>query len=167
MENHKALVIRFVEELWNDRNLTVADDLFDPDCRTFQLQSGAPVTSAPRGPDVMKAHIAEWLSGFPDLHFTVEQMMAEGDKVSTLLVMEGTHTGPWLGIPPSGKRVAIRMTTIHRIERGKIVEDWVIVESLGFFQQLGVLPATGDFLSAFREKKEDQHSIKLDKSISS
>ena len=151
MDNRKRLIVRFVEELWNGRRLEVADDLFDPNCRTFQLQSGAPVTSVPRGPDVMKAHILEWLSGFPDLHFTIEHMMAEADKVSSLLVMEGTHTGAWLGIPPSGKYITIRMATIHRIEHGKIVEDWVIVESLGFFQQLGVLPPTADFLRAVHE----------------
>ena len=153
MGNHKQLIIRFVEELWNQRKIAVADELFDPGCRTFQLRSGAPVTSEPRGPEVVKTHVAEWLSGFPDLHFTIEQMIAEGDKVSALLVMEGTHTGYWLGIPPSGKRVAIRMMTIHRMEYGKIMEDWVIVESLGFFQQLGILPETTEFLHAFSEKR--------------
>jgi predicted ester cyclase len=153
MDNNKHLIIRFVEELWNQRKLAVADDIFDSDCRTFQLRSGAPVTSEPRGPQVIKTHISEWLSGFPDLHFTIEQMIAEGDRVSSLLVMEGTHTGQWLGIPPTGKRITIRMMTIHRIQRGKIIEDWVIVESLGFFQQLGILPETSDLLLEFREKK--------------
>jgi steroid delta-isomerase-like uncharacterized protein len=150
MDNHKQLIKKFVEDLWNQRNLAVADDLFHPDCRTFQLRSGAPATPEPRGPDVIKAHISEWLAGFPDLQFTIEQMIAEGDKVSTLMVMEGTHTGEWLGIPPNGKRIAIRMMTIHRIQHGKIMEDWVIVESLGFFQQLGVLSETMDFLRAFQ-----------------
>jgi predicted ester cyclase len=147
MDNYKHLIIRFVEELWNKRDLAFADDIFDRDCRTFQLRSGEPVTSAPRGPQVIKAHVSEWLSSFPDLHFTIEQMIAEGDKVSTLLMMEGTHTGPWFGIPPTGKRITIRMMTIHGIQRDKIVEDWVIVESLGFFQQLGILPETADLLS--------------------
>jgi steroid delta-isomerase-like uncharacterized protein len=153
MDNNKHLIIRFVEELWNQRKLAVADDIFDSDCRTFQLRSGAPVTSERRGPQVIKMHISEWLSGFPDLQFTIEQMIAEDDKVSTLLVMDGTHTGQWVGIPPNGKRINIRMMTIHRIHHGKIIEDWVIVESLGFFQQLGVLPETIDFLHDFREKK--------------
>jgi steroid delta-isomerase-like uncharacterized protein len=152
MDNNKDLIIRFVEELWNQRKLAVADEIFDSDCRTFQLRSGEAVTPAPRGPQVIKAHISEWLSAFPDLKFTIEQMIAEGDKVSTLLVMEGTHTGRWLGIPPNGKRIDIRMMVIHRIHHGKITEDWVLVESLGFFQQLGVLPPTMDFIHEFREK---------------
>jgi steroid delta-isomerase-like uncharacterized protein len=146
MENNKQLIIRFVEELWNQRKLEIADDLFDKDCQTFQLRSGAPATSTPRGPEIIKSHLAEWLAAFPDLTFTVEQMIAEGDRVSTLLTMDGTHTGEWLGIPPNGKRINIRMMTIHRITNGKIVEDWVIVESLGFFQQLGILPATSELL---------------------
>lgn len=67
-------------------------------------------------------------------------MIAEGDRVSSLLTMDGTHTGLWQGIPPGGKRINIRMMTIHRIQNGKIIEDWVIVESLGFFRQLGIVP---------------------------
>jgi steroid delta-isomerase-like uncharacterized protein len=140
MENNKQVIIRFVEELWNQRRLEIADDLFDKDCQTFQLQSGAPATAAPRGPEIIKEHISDWLSGFPDLTFTIEQMIAEGDRVSSLLTVDGTHTGSWQGIPPSGKRINIRMMTIHRIQNGKIIEDWVIVESLGFCQQLGIVP---------------------------
>jgi steroid delta-isomerase-like uncharacterized protein len=148
MENNKQLIIRFFDEVWNQRKLEIADDIFDNDCQTFQLRSGAPVTSTPRGPESVKIHIAEWLSGFPDLKFTIEQMIAEGDRVSTLLVMNGTHAGEWLGIPPNGKHINIRMMTIHRFRNCKIIEDWVVVESLGFFQQLGIVPATSDLLRA-------------------
>jgi predicted ester cyclase len=152
MENSKQLIIRFFDEVWNQRKLEIAHDIFDNDCRTFQLGSGAPVTSTPRGPESVKNHIAEWLSGFPDLTFTIEQMISEGDRVSTLLAMDGTHIGEWLGIPPNGKRINIRLMTIHRVRNCKIIEDWVIVESLGFFQQLGILPATGDLLREFRQR---------------
>jgi steroid delta-isomerase-like uncharacterized protein len=152
MEDNKQLVIRFFDQVWNQRRLEIAEELFDADCHTFQLGSGAPVTSTPRGPDSIKSHVAEWLSGFPDLTFTIEQIIGEGDRVSTLLAMDGTHTGEWLGIPPNGKRINIRLMTIHRVRSGKIIEDWVIVESLGFFQQLGILPATNDLLREFRQK---------------
>ena len=81
-------------------------------------------------------------------------MIAEGDRVSTLLMMDGTQTGKWLGIPPSGKRINIRMMTIHRIRNGKIIEDWVIVESLGFFQQLGILPETSDLFREYHQGRE-------------
>jgi predicted ester cyclase len=72
--------------------------------------------AAPRGPEIIKENI----------------LIAEGDRVSSLLTFDGTHTGQWQGIPPSGKRINIHMMTIHRIWSGKIIEDWVIVESLGF-----------------------------------
>jgi len=154
MENNKQVVVRFFEEVWNQRKLEIADDIFDNDCHTFQLRSGAAATSTPRGPETIKHHVSEWLSAFPDLTFTIEQMVAEGDRVSSLLAMDGTHTGPWLGIPPNGKRINIRMITIHRISSGKIVEDLVIVESLGLFQQLGIVSATSDLLQVFRERSE-------------
>jgi predicted ester cyclase len=151
MDHNKQLIIRFFDEVWNQRQLEIAGDIFDVECHSFQLGSGAPMISTPRGPEAIKRHIAEWLSGFPDLTCTIEQMISEGDRVSTMLAMDGTHAGEWLGIPPSGKRINIRLMTIHRIRGGKIIEDWVIVESLGFFQQLGILPPTSDFLRTIRQ----------------
>ena len=81
--------------------------------------------------------------------FSVEQMLSEGDRVVMQLLMEGTHQGAWLGIPSSGKKLQIRMFTVHRVVQGKIVEDWVLVESLGVFQQLGVVPNTADLVGNF------------------
>jgi steroid delta-isomerase-like uncharacterized protein len=154
MEDCKHIVRRFVEELWNQRNLDVADAIFDEDCHTHQLRSGLPALAILRGPAAIKAHIADWLSGFPDLKFTVEQMFADGDRVISQLAMDGTQTGEWMGIPPTGKRVNIRMITIHRIRSGKITEDWVLVESLGLFQQFGALPPTMDFISEFAQRQK-------------
>jgi predicted ester cyclase len=76
-------------------------------------------------------------------------MLSEGDRVVMQLLMEGTHQGAWLGIPASGKKMQIRMFTVHRVVEGKIVEDWVLVESLGVFQQLGVVPNTADLVGNF------------------
>lgn len=139
----------FVEELWNGRKLELASTIFDENCHTHQLQSGLPIVAIPRGPAAVRAHIADWVSAFPDLRFNIEQMISEEDRVFSQLTMEGTQTGQWLGIPPTAIRVNIRMTTIHRIQNGKIMEDWVLVESLGLFQQLGALPPTKDFLAKF------------------
>lgn len=146
-EQNKAVVRRFIEELWNNRNLNVADEIFAADCVTHQLKSGAEVVAMPRNPEAIKKHVGEWLDGFPDLRFTIEQMVAEADQVVTRCIMRGTHTGTWLRIAPTGKRVDVRMMTIHRIVNGKIAEDWVLVESLGFFQQLGFIPATEEILA--------------------
>jgi steroid delta-isomerase-like uncharacterized protein len=145
----KLIVKRFVEELWNARRLEVADQIFSEDCVTHQLRSGISAEPARRGPQAMKEHVSGWLLSFPDLRFNIEEMIAERDRVVSQLVMEGTHQGAWLGIPASGKRVQIRMFTVHRILQGKIVEDWVLVESLGLFQQLGLVPDTADLVDNF------------------
>jgi steroid delta-isomerase-like uncharacterized protein len=146
-EQNKATVRLFIEELWNNRRLDIADEIFASDCITHQLRSGSELVAAPRDPETLKGHVAEWLVGFPDLRFTIEQMVAEADQVVTRCVMHGTHTGAWLGIAPTGKQISIRMVVIHRIRGGKIVEDWVLVESLGFFQQLGLISATQEILA--------------------
>jgi steroid delta-isomerase-like uncharacterized protein len=149
MDDPKQLINKFVEELWNERRLEVADAIFAKDCVTHQLRSGVPVDAIPRGPQAIKEHVAGWIASFPDLRFSIEQMLSEGDRVMTQLLMEGTHLGAWLGIPASGKKMQIRMFTVHRVVRGKIAEDWVLVESLGVFQQLGVVPNTADLVHNF------------------
>lgn len=149
MEQAKQIIKRFVEELWNARKLDVADQIFSEDCVTHQLRSGVLAEPARRGPQAMKEHVSGWLTSFPDLRFNIEQMIAERDRVMSQLVMEGTHQGIWMGISPTGKRLQIRMITIHRIANSKIAEDWVLVESLGFFQQLGVLRDTAELIRTF------------------
>ena len=155
MDDPKKVMNRFVEELWNKRRLDVADAIFAKDCVTHQLRSGVPTDAVPRGPQAMKEHVAGWIASFPDLHFSIEQMLGEGDRVVMHLLMEGTHQGAWLGIPASGKKVQIRMFTVHRIVEDKIVEDWVLVESLGLFQQLGLVPNTADLVCNFLRQQSN------------
>lgn len=145
-ESSRAVVRRFYEELWNERRLDVADDIIAARCVTHQLRSGSEPDGVPRGPEAVKHHVNEWLAAFPDLRFTVEGMIAEGDRVSTVSVLRGTHTGRWLGLAPTGKRVEIRMMVVQRVADDKIVEDWVLVESLGLLQQLGLVPSTEELL---------------------
>jgi predicted ester cyclase len=160
VEANKAVVARFYEELWNGRRLEVADEIFAPDCVTHQLRSGAEDVGVPRAADEIKRHVAARLASFPDLRFEVEQVVAEGDLVVTRSLMRGTHAGEWNNVAPTGRQAAIRMTVVHRLREGRIVEDWVLVESLGFYQQLGLLPdskeifaraATGDGADSKRQ----------------
>jgi len=147
MEPNKVVVRRFIEELWNQRKLALADDLFAEDCVTHQLRFGNDPAGAPRGPAAMKHHIADWLAAFPDIRFTIEQMLAEGDRVMTQCVARGTHLGSWLGIPATGKFISIQMFVVHRFADGVIAEDWVLVDSLGVFQQLGLVPPAEELLA--------------------
>lgn len=155
MGDPKQLIRRFVEELWNQRQLDVADAIFASDCVTHQLRSGAPGDAAPRGPALVKAHVAGWIASFPDLHFTIEQMVSESDRIATPLLVEGTHLGAWFGIPPRGNKIQIRMFTVHRVAQGKIVEDWVLLESFGVFQQLGIVPDAAELLRDFSRRQSD------------
>jgi predicted ester cyclase len=152
MESAKHIIQRFVDELWNARRLDVADQIFSEGCVTHQLRSGVAAEPAPRGPQAMKEHVSGWLVSLPDLRFKVEQIISEGDRVVSQLVMEGTHEGEWMGIAPTNKKVQIRMITIHRVANGKIVEDWVLVESLGFFQQLGMIPDAAELIGTFTRR---------------
>ena len=155
-EQNEKIVRRFYEELWNGRRVEAAEELFATDGVTHQLRSGAPDATAPRNPELVKAHVAEWLAALPDLRFEVDELLACGDRVVTRATMRGTHAGAWHGVAPTGRQVEIRMTVIHRISAGRIAEDWVLVDSLGLLQQLGLLPATEEILARSAEGRGER-----------
>jgi len=119
---------------------------------THQLRSGEDPAGIPRSAESVKREAAAWLTGFPDLEFLLEQMIAGGDRVVSHCTMRGTHTGAWMEIGPTGRSVSVPIITIHRIADGKIAEDWVLMGSLILFQQLGLVPQTQDFLQASKSK---------------
>jgi predicted ester cyclase len=135
-EDNKALIRRFYEEVFNKRNLAALDDFYSPDHIDHTLPPGLPV-----GPEGTKQAIVTMLSGFPDLRITIEDMIAEGDKVVTRFTTHGTQQGALGSVPPTGKRVAVSTIEITRIVGGKIVEDWGLDDRLSMLQQLGLVPA--------------------------
>jgi len=154
-EENENIATRFIEEMWNERKLEIADELFAADGVTHQLRSGEDPAGRPRSPESVKREAAAWLTAFPDLKFVLEQMIAAGDRVATLCTIRGTHTGAWMGIAPTGRKVSVPIMTIHRIADGKIAEDWVMVGSLILFQQLGLVPETQEILAL--AKRENSH----------
>ena len=98
-EENKALFRRAYEELWNRGNLSVADELIAPDFINHAASAGSN-----RGPESMRWLAAMLRSAFPDLHFTIEELVAEGDIVAGRLTMSGTNEGPLVGMPPPGVR---------------------------------------------------------------
>lgn len=145
-DENKAIVRRFYEELWNERRVEIAGEIIAADCVTHQLRAGVDDGGTLRTPEMLRAHVAAWLAGFPDLRFTIECLIAEGDRVVSHSRMRATHTGVWLGIAPTHREVSLPMIVIQRIAEGKIAEDWVLVESLGFYQQLGLVPTTEEIM---------------------
>ena len=133
VEENKALVRRFTEEFRNRGDLAVADELLAPN---YVLHAG--LGGDIHGPEGMKQDIVVARSAFPDLHITIDDMVAEGDKVASRWTIRGTHRGAHtqLGIAPTGKQVTGWGMSIDRIVGGKIVETWNRYDSLGLMQQL-------------------------------
>jgi steroid delta-isomerase-like uncharacterized protein len=136
-EANKAVVRRIYEELFNQRHLAVADELSAPDAINYE----APPGIIPEGPESAKQIVQMLLSAFPDLHMTIEDMVAEDDKVVVRTTFNGTHQGAFMGIPPTGKRVSQQQIHFVRLRDGKVMEHRAVRDDLGMMQQLGVIPA--------------------------
>jgi predicted ester cyclase len=140
--------------VWNRRDFGALDEIVDQNCVTHQVRSAAePISTAARGPQALRQHIEAWLAAFPDIRVTTDLRCAYGNQVISWVSMRGTHLAPWQGIPPTGRQITLRTVAQHRIEGGRIVEDWVIVETLGFYQQLGLVPSMQELLSERATKK--------------
>ncbi len=126
---------RLYEEAWNQGNMSVVDDLIAPN------YVGHDPLSPIHGPEGFKQYIEMIRSAFPDAHMTIEEQIAEGDKLVTRWTATGTHRGPLMGIPPTEKHVTVTGIVIGRYENGKVVESWGNWDTLGMLQQLGVVPA--------------------------
>ena len=133
IEQNKALVRQLVEEMINQGNLSLADEMFAAD---FIEHEELPAEAA-RGREGVKQMMTMMRSAFPDFQVTIEDMIAEGDKVVIRQTWTGTHQGEFMGMPPTGKRIAFGVFDIIRIEGGKFVEHWGQMDSTGLMQQLG------------------------------
>jgi len=134
VEENKALIRRYFEEFRNRGDLAVADELLAPN---YVLHAG--LGEDIHGPEGCKQDIVMVRSAFPDLHITIDEMVAEGDKVASRWTFRGTHRGEFTGIAPTGKQVTLWGMSIDRIVGGKIVETWIRYDTLGVMQQLGVV----------------------------
>ncbi len=135
-EHNKAIVRRLFAELWNNGNLSVADEIFAPNYAHHD--SSTPDFGL--GPDSEKRRLALYRGAFPDLHLTVEDVIAEGETVMTRWSCRGTHKGELNGIAPTGKQITISGVTVARLSNGKMAEGYVNWDALGLMQQLGVVP---------------------------
>ena len=134
---NKVLVRRFYEEGFNQRNLALVDEL----CTSDHLFHNTPATL--HGREEFKQLLSVYLIAFPDARFTVEDEIAEGERVASRYTFYGTHQGELMGIPPTGKQVTVTGMIINRIVNGKSEEGWLNFDALGMMQQLGILPPPG------------------------
>jgi steroid delta-isomerase-like uncharacterized protein len=135
LDDNKAVVRRFFDALNENRLNEVESEFLAP---SYKLSfDGHP----PLDRQGAMAFFMGFLAAFPGIHHSLEDQFAEGDRVATRIVVRGRHQGDFMGMPPSGKEIAIGSINIHRLEGGKIVEQWVNSDALGLLQQLGALPA--------------------------
>jgi predicted ester cyclase len=134
-EDNKAIYRRFVEEVVNQGHFNVVDELYAPD----YVDHAAP-PGAPGGLMGVKMIMGMFRTAFPDVHFTIIQMVAEGDMVATFVTGEGTNNGPFMGRPASGKHAKWNSTGFFRVKDGRIVEHWGVPDLLAIMSQIGAIP---------------------------
>ena len=145
-EQNKAIVRRLFTELWNNGNLSVADEIFAPNYAHFDPST----PDFGRGPDGEKKRASLYRNAFPDIHLTIEEVIAEGETVMTRWSCRGTHKGELNGIAPTGKQFTISGMTVARVSNGKIAEGYVNWDAQGLMQQLGVVPQLAKSVAAAR-----------------
>jgi len=132
-EANKALVRQFFLAI-NEGNQAPLDEVIAPN---YVNHDPVLRPETQHGRDAWKQGEAEFFAAFRDFNITVEDMVAEGDKVASRFTWRGTHQGELMGIPATGKQITVSEILIHRIADGKIVEGWISYDALGMMQQLG------------------------------
>jgi steroid delta-isomerase-like uncharacterized protein len=136
MEN-RAIVCRLYEEVWNKRRVELLDDLLSPSHALHD--NNTPGSSI--GPEHYKRTVTRFLTGFPDLRFSIEDVVAEEEKLAVYWNFSGTHKGKYMGVSATNTKVSVDGITIHHIVNGKIMDSYVNWDALGMMQQLGAFPA--------------------------
>ncbi len=137
-EENKVLLQRGYEQIFNQGNLDQIEEFVSTDL--VDHEAPPPGMEGLEGIEVLRQFVRVFRDAFPDLQFTAEDMIAEGDKVAARYTMRGTHQGELMGIPPTGNRIEVTGIDIVRFEGGKMVEHWGNSDELGMMQQLGVIP---------------------------
>jgi len=125
VEENKAIIYRYMEEIWNKENLDALDEFYAIDIER------------------MRQNFAMIHSALANIHVTIDDMVAEEDKVVMRVTVSGIHKGEFMGIPPTGKEFSIMEIRIYRIADGKIVQNWGLLDETSLRQQLGVTPPPG------------------------
>jgi predicted ester cyclase len=129
-EENKAIFRRYIEEVWNHGRLELADEIFE---RYISHQPDGP--SLQRGPEDVKRFVGEFRSAFPDFHISINDQIAEGDKVMVHATIRGTHQGEFRGMAPTGRQIEEMGFSVFRFSsEGKVVESWD-----SYYSQIGLM----------------------------
>jgi steroid delta-isomerase-like uncharacterized protein len=133
---NRAVIQRFIEEILNQKKLDVADEIVAENFVELD-----PFPGQGPGRQGLKDVLSVFIAGFPDMHWVIEEQIAEGDKVMTRFTWTGTHQGAFMGIPATGKPVKVKGVVIDRVVDGWMVDSRILMDSMGMLQQLGMLPS--------------------------
>ena len=133
-EEHKALVRRVFERGINERDDAALEEALAKDYVNHDMPAPS------RGWEGFRQVIGMFRAGFPDMRVTLEDVLADGDKVTTRGFFTGTHEGDFMGVPASGASIRVSYIDIWRIANGKAVENWVRLDMLSLMQQIGAVP---------------------------
>lgn len=136
-QENKALVRHMLDEMNNQGNIAVIDELVAPDF--FEHEDLPP--GVPRDREGVKQVFTMYHEAFSDIHASIDDLIAEDDKVVVFMTVQATQIGEFAGIPPTGKRITVQAIDIFRMADGKVREHWGITDRLAMLQQLGVIPA--------------------------
>ena len=139
-EENKTQYRRTFEEVFNKGDLAIVDELVAPDFVNHEVPPGM----NNRGPDSTRQVVRMLRTAFPDLHFTIEDLVGEGDTVAGRVTMSGTHLGPFQGILPTGRSLQQAHMHFVRFRDGKAIEHRAVRDDLGMMRQLGIIPAPAD-----------------------
>jgi predicted ester cyclase len=134
-DENKALIRRFSDEVWNKGNLAIIDEVFASTWVGHDLPPGFPP-----GPQGLKLMVGAFRAAFSDMHATVDDQVAQEDRVAWRWTFHGRHTGAFMGIPATGKEITLTGISIDRLAGGQFAERWDNADTLGMMQQLGVIP---------------------------
>lgn len=136
MSANKEIVRRLVDEVWGNRNLGIVDELIAQDYVGHDTTQPEPI----QGREGFKSFVGMYQAAFQDATVTIDDQIAEADRVVSRWTGRGTHTGELMGIAPTGKEVTVSGITVSRLADGRIAEEWELMDALGMLVQLGAVP---------------------------
>lgn len=136
---NKELVRQLVDDVFNEGNPDALDDYLTED----YVEHTVAVPGGLEGLEAVREYYSDIFNAFPDFEVTIQDLLAEGDKVVQRSLQGGTHEGPFLDIEPTGESAEIPGIVIYRIEDGQIAESWPQADLMGFMQQIGVMEGPG------------------------
>jgi steroid delta-isomerase-like uncharacterized protein len=135
-EENKNIVRRWWESLNQGNAIDIVDEIYASDYILHDPSFPEPV----RGIQGVQEFVTSIVAAFPDARYMIEDLIAEGDKVTQHISVQGTHQGEFQGIPATGKQVSVWLMVISRIADSKVVEEWQLFDALGMLKQMGVIP---------------------------